>query len=285
MPRTMTQDDAPGYDPGFLGVDVPLPLPTVHRELRRLDYTHFTVLLDPARRLAAATAVTIDGARLRSVTRGDHWHLDERVPPSEQAGPELYAHNDLDRGHLVRRRDPCWGDAATAERANRDSFAYTNAAPQAATFNQGRQLWAGLEDHVLAYAEDHGHRVSVITGPVLDAGDPVYRGVGIPLLFFKVAAWRGPALQSAGFVLDQSPALDDIDMGAVAGAVPPLGPFRTFQVPVAQIEALAGLRLGPLTAADVLARPGIRGPQPVARSSWVPLERASDITLVPAGQR
>ena len=49
--------------------------------------------------------------------RADDWFLDPRVPAGGQAGPELYARNDLDRGHLVRRRDPVWGPPAVAARA------------------------------------------------------------------------------------------------------------------------------------------------------------------------
>lgn len=43
-----------GYDAEFIGpgeLSVPLPVPA--QDIRQLDYTHFTVLLDPARRLAA----------------------------------------------------------------------------------------------------------------------------------------------------------------------------------------------------------------------------------------
>lgn len=182
---------AEGYDPTFLAVAVPLPVPA--QPVRELPSTHFTVLLDPARRLAAATAVNVDGSALVGLERGDDWHLDPRVPADEQAGPELYARNDLDRGHLVRRRDPVWGDAATAARANRETFAYPNAAPQASAFNQGEELWVGLEDHVLAYARAWRLRVTVLTGPVLAADDPVYRGVAIPRRFWKVAAWSPTA--------------------------------------------------------------------------------------------
>ncbi|VXB47653.1 hypothetical protein PLANTIT3_50073 [Plantibacter sp. T3] len=110
-----------GFDSGFLDLadQLQLPAPTDPAELsrlRRLDYTHFTVLLDPDRRLAAATGVDIDGAALLDLGRGDDWHLDDRVPVEEQAGPELYARNDLDRGHLVRRRDPVWGPSRSPGR-------------------------------------------------------------------------------------------------------------------------------------------------------------------------
>src|SRR3954462_15340310 len=101
-----------GADPGFLGVPAPPPVPS--QVVRELAYTHFTVLLDPARRLAATTGVTIDGADLQDLDRVDDWHLDPRVPAEEQTGEQVYAGNDLDRGHLVRRRDPVWGPSAVA---------------------------------------------------------------------------------------------------------------------------------------------------------------------------
>lgn len=262
----------PGYDPAFLGPAVPLPV--VGRTVRELPSIHFTVLLDPVRRLAAATAVNIDGSALQDLPRGDDWHLDPRVPPSEQAGPELYANNDLDRGHLVRRRDPVWGPAAAA--ANNQTFAYPNAAPQASAFNQGERLWVGLEDHVLTYASTYRLRLSVFTGPVLADDDPVYRGVGIPRRFWKVAAWAagGADLRAAAFVLDQSTMITKLD------AAPPLGPFLTYQVPVADVETLTGLDLGPLVEADVLA--------PVAAVAeglrWIELARPDDIVLDPTDE-
>jgi endonuclease G len=278
-----------GYDVDFLAVPVPLPAPAVAGSVRELTYTHFTVLLDPVRRLAVATGVNIDGAQLVDVDRGDDWHLDPRIPSQEQTGEDVYARNDLDRGHLVRRRDPVWGAASTAEQANVDTFAYTNAAPQAGAFNQSKELWLGLEDHVLTYARANGHRISVFTAPVLGS-DPVYRGVGIPQAFWKVAAWTttqngSSVLQAAGFLLDQSPQLADIDLeegrrrALLDGTPPPIGPFRTYQVPIADIGEITGLSLGDLTEADVLL------PLPSARADgdehqpWVELGDTSDIRL------
>jgi endonuclease G len=258
-----------GYDPTFLGPLVPLPVPA--QTVRDLPSTHFTVLLDPVRRLAAATAVNIDGAQLVNLERGDDWHLDPRVPADEQAGPELYARNDLDRGHLVRRRDPVWGDLVVARKANFDTFAYPNAAPQASAFNQGELLWVGLEDHVLEYAREYGHRLSVFTGPVLADDDPVYRGIQIPRRFWKVAAWAsGADLRATAFVLDQTPFVRTLQV-----EVPDLAPFRTFQVPVVDIQELTGIALGPLVDADVLAPVGALAD----RERWVPLTTVEQVRL------
>ncbi|WP_372469012.1 DNA/RNA non-specific endonuclease [Microbacterium maritypicum] len=258
-----------GHDPAFLGATLALPRPA--QPVRPLPYPRFTVLLDPARQLAAVTAVNIDGASLQDLPRTGDWRLDERVPAAEQTGPEVYARNDLDRGHLVRRRDPGWGPVDAARAATEATFSYPNAAPQAAGFNQSKELWLGLEDHVLAYAETTDQRVSVFTAPVLADDDPPYRGIRIPLRFWKIAAWQGPdGLAAAGFLLDQSELVDTRE-GVLA--VPPLGAFRTFQVPIADIAALTGIDLGPLPAADVRERPGAR------ETGWRSLDTADDILL------
>jgi endonuclease G len=268
-------DDMSGYDPRFLPVPVPLPRPLGDDVVRELDYPHFTVLIDPRRRLAAVTAVNIDGSALHDLPRTGEWRLDPRIEAEEQTGPEVYARNDLDRGHLVRRRDPGWGEVDDARRATEATFFYTNAAPQASSFNQSKELWLGLEDHVLEYADATDQRLSVFTAPVLAPDDPEYRGIGIPRRFFKVAVWASggeqPRLEAAGFVLDQSE-LIDIREGALA--IPRLGGFRTFQVPIGDIETLSGIDLDPLTEADVLAAPGARG-----ESGWRPLRTVEDVQL------
>jgi len=284
---------ASGYDPAFLGIPTPLPVP--RQMVRELAYTHFTVLLDPVRRLAATTGVTIDGADLQDLDRVDDWHLDPRVPAEEQTGEQVYAGNDLDRGHLVRRRDPVWGPSAVARTANEQTFTYTNAAPQAAQFNQSRLLWAGLEDYVLEHARTYRQRLCVFTGPVLAADDPPYRGVQVPRRFYKIAAWAtsaadGPAeLAATGYVLDQTPELPDLPAATAraerAGDPPPLGPYRTYQVPIADIATLTGLDLGPLVSADrlpsvVIVSADMLTSDTAAESCrWVQLHDPADIRL------
>lgn len=267
---------ATGHDPAFLGIEVPLPLPTDGRAVRELPYPRFSIALDPYRRLAVSTGVDIDGATLHDLARRGTWRLDARVDESEQAGPAVYANNDLDRGHLVRRRDPGWGTVEEARIATAATFFYPNAAPQAAVFNQSKDLWVGLEDHVLHYADAADLRVSVFTAPVLADEDPPYRGILIPLRFWKIAAWSSaeagepPTLAAAGFVLDQS---ELVDTSRGARPVAPLGAYRTFQVPIGDIAELAGVDLGPLVAADVLETASARA------ARWVPLDAASDVVL------
>ncbi|WP_285251260.1 DNA/RNA non-specific endonuclease [Pseudarthrobacter sp. fls2-241-R2A-168] len=272
-----------GYDASFLGVPVPIPeLPGVETVL--LHYTHFSVLMRPDKRLAAVTTLAMDGQKLMDLDRaGIQWRLDPRLPEDQQTGERVYARNDLDRGHLVRRASAVWGDTgAEAAQANEDTFYYTNAAPQAAKFNQGMELWLGLESYLQENAADNSRRIVVFTGPVFTDTDPVYRGVDIPLRFFKVAVFlHHGELAATGYVVDQTPQVEDlpeIPRPGVTDGAPPLGPFRTFQVPIRDIGTLTGLGLDQLVAVD---RMPIASALPSARvtETWRELHSPEDLDL------
>jgi DNA/RNA endonuclease G (NUC1) len=264
--RVEDLSDRTGFDEQFLGRRVPMPtLDDVTTVL--LPYTHFSILMRPDKRLAAVAALGIDGEKLKDLDRsGIDWRLDPRLPEDQQTGERVYARNDIDRGHLVRRASAVWGNTVVeAAQANEDTFHYTNAAPQAATFNQGLELWLGLETYLLQNAADYGRRLIVFTGPIFGDQDPVYRGVDIPLRFFKVAVFlESGSLAATGYVVDQTPQLKDLPDILRPGAIsdrgvdgevdgddaPPLGPFRTFQVPIRDIASLTGLDLAQLSAVD-----------------------------------
>jgi endonuclease G, mitochondrial len=287
---TTAQDlsDRMGYDPLFLGPGVPMPAATTDAVTVLLPYLHYSVLFRPDRRFAAMTALDLDGRRLKSLDRADHWQLDPRLAAELQAGPPVYAHNDLDRGHLVMRASSMWGDTEEeVRRAEADTFYFTNAAPQAATFNQGREMWLGLEEYLQEHAATFDRKLAVFAGPVLDPDDPPYRGIQIPLRFWKVVAFiQDGALAATGYILDQTPLVDDLDAvlaaAAAEGAVPPLGEFRTFQVPIADIAVLAGLDLDQLVLVDRLGAPvtGETPPPPGRTSStWKELGSLDDVVL------
>jgi endonuclease G len=280
-------EDRTGYDPEFLGVAVALPglpadVPTV-----LLHYLHYSVLHRPDRRFAAVTALAMDGTRLRAVERTDDWELDPRLAAELQAGPHVYSRNDLDRGHLVRRASTCWGETeAEAKQANDDSFFYTNAAPQASMFNQGKELWLGLENYVQEHADTFDRKLAVFAGPVLDPADPPYRGIQVPLRFWKIVAFvQDGALAATGYLLDQSPQVDDLtavlEEAAAAGEPPPLGAYRTFQVPIADLAAMTGVELGQLVAVDRLpVGPAEAPPAPgQPAGGWIELQTLDDVRL------
>jgi DNA/RNA endonuclease G (NUC1) len=272
-----------GFDENFLGQPVPLPA-LAGAETVLLPYTHFSVLMRLDKRLAAVTGVGIDGEKLIDLDRaGISWKLDPRLPADQQTGERVYARNDIDRGHLVRRSSAVWGDTvAEAQLANEDTFHYTNAAPQAAKFNQGMELWLGIEDYLQEHAAQYRSRVVVFTGPIFNELDPVYRGVDIPLRFFKVAAFiHEGELAATGYVVDQTPQLADLPDVPRPGAlddVPPLGPFRTFQAPIRDIAELTGLDLDQLAEVDRMPIAATLGAAPVG-STWRKLSAPEDLDL------
>jgi endonuclease G len=277
-----------GYDPAFLGPGVPMPAVTTGVATVLLRYLHYSVLFRPDRKFAALTALDLDGAHLQAIDRTDNWLLDPRLSPAVQAGPPVYSDNDLDRGHLVMRASSAWGATeAEARQAEAETFYFTNAAPQASSFNQGRQLWLGLEEYLQVHAAAFDRRLAVFAGPVLELDDPPYRGIQIPLRFWKVVAFvQDGALAATGYILDQTPLVHDLDTvlaeAAAAGEVPPLGEFRTFQVPIADIAVLAGVDLDQLILVDRLNAPatGETPPPPGGTSStWVELTSLDDLVL------
>jgi len=249
-----------GYDPGFLGISLPLPTLTAGAELASppLPYHHFSVVMQKRRKLALFTAVNIDGTSPDQPRRDrDVWILDPRLPATEQTGEDVYRDNDLDRGHLVRRLDPAWGPQSLA--AVDDTFHFTNCTPQHHDFNAGQTQWLGLEDYVLRNAVTSGLKVSVLSGPVLDDADPAYRGVALPLQYWKIVAMvRTDGKPSVtAYLLSQKSLLDEFRTERTAGQLPEsfsYGGYRTFQVPVRRIADLTGLDLATYVAADPLER-------------------------------
>lgn len=263
-PAPEVLEDRQGYAEDFLGAgELRVPLPELSGDLFgaavvvdeaaagrgriTLDYEHFSVVMHAERRLATFTASNIDGDRLQRIKREkDRWSFDPRIDPRFQIGEELYRGNDLDRGHLVRRLDPAWGDTAQAKRGAGDTFFFTNCSPQHATFNQ--QLWLELEDYLLDNAETRGFTACVFTGPVFDAGDPTYRGLQLPRAFWKVATMvhdQRDALTATGYLVSQADLVQDLEFV--------FGQVRTYQVPLRRLEVLTGLDFGTLRDADPLA--------------------------------
>lgn len=243
-----------GYEEDFLGPVVPLPAlnqaqladaaPLLDGKGYVLKYIHFSVVLSKSRRLAYFTAVNIDGRAIKNITRDrDVWYFDPRVAREHQTGADLYERNDLDRGHLVRRTDPVWGRPAAT--ANEDTFHFTNCAPQHKGLN--RKTWLGLEDYILNNADNHDLKVSVFTGPVFRADDMPYRGIyRLPAEFWKVVVMRkaNRKLSATAYLQTQKNLIEDLEFA--------YGSYKTYQVPVARIEAITGLDFGELRNLDPL---------------------------------
>ena len=173
---------------------------------------------------------TLDGAE------ADSWSTDERLDREDYSGDEIYRKQKVpgfpkplskgrlarmfQKGHLVRRLDPAWGDETRALEAELDTFFWTNAAPQVGFFNQGTadedqpgtgkgNLWRSAENYVLRNAVAEDQKVLSFTGPIFKDDDRPYRHIQIPGAFFKVTVWvEGGTLRSLALLVDQSQVFD-----------------------------------------------------------------------------
>jgi endonuclease G, mitochondrial len=292
-----TLGSRPGYKPNFIGAGkFSVPLPKIPAALKskiatlkgssgqsELKYFNYSVVMNKERKLAFFSCVNIDGGKQQDVGKreGDSWLRDPRIDDSFQIGNEFYgkqstleadrrAASPFDRGHLVRRLDATWGDTvADAKEHGDDSFHFTNCSPQFFTFNQGKQLWAGLEDYtrdVLLKDEEKG---IVMNGPVFDGPDandadlpdpsgsshpdPSFGGIKIPKYFWKILVTKGDdGLKAAVFLMSQRNLIMDIDRIKEADLVEKFSAedVRVFQISFADLKKFTNLDFGSLADAD-----------------------------------
>ena len=266
-----------GYTPDFLdGWGIPMPqlkeeFKDDMRELRRggtgveLKYQNFSVIMSVTRKLPILTAVNINGAESKKVPRISVWSFDGRLDKEDQVGDSLYDNNILDRGHMVRREDPNWGDEAVT--ANRDTFHFTNSCPQIANINQ--QTWLGLENYVLSHAKSDGMMVNVYTGPVFSDQDMVYRDVQIPAAFWKVVTivTEEGRPSATAYKISQEKELGDLEFVYSA--------YKTFQISIQEVIDLTGIDFSTLIEFDGFTQLEIASGQRTRRK----LESLSDIMI------
>ncbi|MDX6623996.1 MAG: endonuclease mitochondrial [Solirubrobacterales bacterium] len=265
---------AVGYDPFFLpvgqSIDVPLAAsgavsddlaPTKAGGTVR-DYTHFSLAMSASRRFCRWVAWNIDGNGLQTLTRdGLDFVLDDAYEARFQVDDSLYAGNPLDRGHIARRADLLWGSRDEAEKANSDSFFFTNITPQLDHFNQSSQhgLWGKLENAVYEDVDVDDLKICVLGGPIFKDTDFLYRGVLVPRSFWKAIAYvEGGVLKAKAYVLTQ----DDLEAKLESLG---LEEFKLFQISIRELGTMTGLDYGTLAAADTmpaapegLAAPAVR---------------------------
>ncbi len=269
-----------GYQTNFLDKKVDLPTPgKSHTVLKTkfpneaLPYTHFSIVMSEPRRLAIFTAENINGGLKIKLKRKDGWGYDPRISKTAQVGhKEFYGPEPFDKGHMVRRENPGWGETEKeASLGEDDTFVYPNAIPQMPQLNQ--QTWLSLENYVLDNAKTEGFKICVFTGPVFRQDDPAYSKVPVPIDFWKVVvaidADSGGLLTSA-YMLSQD------------GLMPTegfrYGPFKTYQVPLKRIEELADLKFTK-TVRDADVFSGDEVEEMISTARYVEINSAEDVIL------
>jgi endonuclease G len=286
----------PGYKANFIGSGkLSVPLPKIPASLKsriaplktnaaqsELKYFNYSVVMNKERKLAFFSCVNIDGGQQQDVGKreGDSWLRDPRIEDEFQIGNEFYGKqstfeadrtaNPFDRGHLVRRLDATWGSTvAEAKEHGDDSFHFTNCSPQFFSFNQGKQLWAGLEDYtrdVLLKGKDKG---IVMNGPVFDGPDandadlpdpsgpshqdPTFGDISIPKYFWKILITKGDdGLKAAAFLMSQRNLIMDIERIKEADILEKFSEedVTVFQISMADLTKLTKLDFGKLADAD-----------------------------------
>jgi endonuclease G len=165
----------PGFQSRFLGEKNRVRWPRVRGVARQLHYLHFSVVINPARRLAWYVAYNVDVPAAHKVLprrdRDHAWLPDPLVLAELQPTDRHFRGSGFDRGHLASRRSVAWGSEREAAIASRQAFFWTNTAPQHRRLNTGSYM--AVEKWETDLSQRHGRLVG-LCGPVLGSDDPLY---------------------------------------------------------------------------------------------------------------
>jgi endonuclease G len=266
-----------GFDPWFLGKKLPLPkvskrkcAPMHNKGGYEIKYIHYSAFVHRTRRFPLMTAVNIKGQAYNAKKRveGEPWAFSDQLPESFQVENGFYGkdQNTFDRGHMVRRVDPCWGDDATSLAAELDTFKWVNCTPQHKKLNQKGGIWYQLEQHIIEKGVKGraAADISVFAGPVLADNDKVFKVkynnayLQIPVVFWKVIVWKKAdgKYYAVGFMMSQwqfikKKLIDPPERALQKAAKPKLADnyfetlefsdHKTYQVPISAIEQQTGI--------------------------------------------
>jgi len=242
-----------GFDPFFMGIETPLP--KLGEKLKKkvaflldnpnayvLKYHHYSTVQHAVRRMPVYSAINILGKKRFDLDRGtDIWFRDRRIDFDVQLNDKFYAHSKMDKGHMARREDAEWGNNIESAKLSADmTCCYTNACPQVPSLNRStfRGEWGNLEFALLeqGVTNESGEqgKINVYNGPIFHDEDPVFKGIQVPMDYFKVVIWRDKdnQLRSTGFILTQKDLVGDVDFEALHFE----DIFTHRQVPITEIE-------------------------------------------------
>lgn len=253
-----------GFDEFFLTDKTPLPdlSSSLKKKVARfidgshqylLKYHHYSTVHHAIRRQPVYSAINLYGSnkRFEELTgRNDNWFRDRRIDLDVQLTDEFYKYSGFDKGHMTRREDAEWSqdnDMDFAELAANMTCSYTNACPQVPTLNRAkfgsRGLWGRLEIEILekGVIRENGKagKISVYNGPIFKEDDPHFKGVHIPMEFWKVVVWKNKlgALKTTCFKLTQEDLVSHIEFEDLRFDKV----FKNYQCRIEHIEQATGL--------------------------------------------
>jgi endonuclease G, mitochondrial len=218
-----------------------------------LKYPHFSTVHHAIRRMPVYSAINIYGHenRFPELTgRNDNWFRDRRIDFDVQLTEDFYKKSGFDKGHMSRREDAEWSpdnNIDFAEMAANMTCAYTNACPQVPALNRarfgGRGLWGKLEQEILekGVVKEDGRagKICVFNGPIFDKDDPHFKGIQVPMEFWKVVVWKNKLgrPRTTCFKLSQEDLVSDIEFEELRFDKI----FRNYQCSIEFIEDATGL--------------------------------------------
>ena len=254
-----------------------------------LPYLHYSVLLRPDRRFAALTALVMDGACLRSIDREDDWVLDPRLAAELQAGPHgLRPQRPRPRSSRDARVVDVGGDQGggpAGARSTPSSSPTPRPRPRCST--RARSSGWASRSYLMSTPATSTASSSSCRRPGPRPGRPAVPGdpgAAAVLEGRGVRPGRRPGghrLPARPVAAGRRPRRVALEEAAAAGEPPPLGAYRTFQVPIADIAMLAGVRLDQLVAVDRLPAPPAEAPPAPGQPAggWVELQTLDDVRL------
>ncbi|MEX6690033.1 DNA/RNA non-specific endonuclease [Danxiaibacter flavus] len=234
LEETTSFDKCKGYQSNFLkGHNIPMPKTqdSIKKFLAKINgtddpvlkYYNYSSIFHSVRMMPLISAINVDGnpnKRLDTSKRKDVWLRDTRLSFDIQLDDAYYRNSGFEKGHMSRREDANWGATADDAKRNADlTCMYTNACPQVATINKSTRkgLWGKLETIVLEKGAnlENGKtsKITVFNGPIFNDDDPVFRGIQVPMEFFKIVLWLtdNGDLKATAFKLSQADNVDNID--------------------------------------------------------------------------
>lgn len=146
----------------------------------KLKKQYYTIYFHEKQKIPLYTVYTLKKSYIVKKPRHGSFQQDAAESSDKQATDADYDDKNYDKGHFTPDADFRFSDDAEKE-----TFLYTNAAPQWDYFNE--HLWASLEGHVRNICKTYGN-VKVYTGCLFSSH--YLHGINIPAYFWKVIIYK-----------------------------------------------------------------------------------------------